>query len=1339
MRQVLAFMALLLAAAPSFAAHRRAEYGGYRVGGSDVLTDQTRIAALPCLVYDAGQQTSVTLTASEVNGQKIVGWWAYQTKSHAQYNNIVNVAGGDYSADWTYNTANYSPAYVVVDYDYIKYNLSYNANGGSGTLPSPQNNVSFTNQFAIAAVSPGQLSRAGYTWSGWTDSVTAAVWSGGETVTGESLGLNSTADGASVVLSANWAPNSYVVTLNPGFETATTNKVNATYSYQWPVLEVPQRESYRFLGWYTDAAGGTQIDTNSVFSTAADTTIYARWIKRVTATFKDGRTGGTISAQEIDAGQTPTAPQAPDHEVDGYYFTGWVPSVAAISVDTTYTAEYSPYTYTVVFHADNGTGKTETQAFTYNDSETALNTVAALDFALEGFTFQNWTNSTGVVFLDGQLVSNLTKSGEYHLYGVWSPIPHIIAFESRGADVTNAVMESVTFYGDETKALPANTFAKTGYTFDGWATNETYATELTAQYADEAEVSALSLWGGADVTNTFYAVWQTNKYTVAFNANCSEYTGEMGDVDFVYDEPQYLPPNAFINSMGHSFICWTNLLTGATYGDGAFVSNITAEAGANVTLYAKWSSVEPTDLSRAMHCDNVAWAADGDGTEWTCVSDADEGYESSGSSVTATIVYDYTDANKARSKFLKPVNWTTGSGKLSFWYKATSDEAASYWLDFSYDGSATTLGASTSWTKCEVDVADLSTVSIYLKMDTQSGNDCTVWIDQMKWTSDGTDEVSSYTVVFDGNAEDAEGTMAGLVIPSGEAALLPTNCYTRTGRSFAGWATNETEAAEQNVAYADGAIVQNLTEGSEITLYAVWTNNKYVVVFDANGGTGGTSATMEYGAALTAPEVEREGYSLDGWTPAVEDTVPASNVVYVAQWSINSYTIEFDSDGGSDVDSITLDFGAAVTAPADPTKPGYDFMGWQPAVPATMPASNMVCKAQWNQTPGGDEPGGGYEPGGGGTPGGDTPGDGGGDTPAAPVEYVTELFPSGTATLGEFTATAAATYNGWLRDADGAVVGTISAKTTAVKKQGAVSKVTIKITPASGKKRTVRTTVAPGGNPMDGFGIVYGALGLAGSFEGYSVEASKDCSKSKVASEKARLAEMPTGVWTTAFASADGYSTFSVTVKAKGKASVKGTLADGSSVSATAQGLLGEGSALFAVPVAVPKKNFGFVLWIDGDGNADVSGLTRKDWTVERAGALKNLPDGTHTLGFSVPQWRDYLLSVDNVAVTPDGEPLTVVSGGRWSSVKTVGSVAADKTGVVYVKVSADKTPANLAKLKLKLTAKTGVVKGSFCLYYLQGLKVKNDKVTVSGIVTDGEFVGSGSVKKLGSFAVRME
>ena len=130
--------------------------------------------------------------------------------------------------------------------------------------------------------------------------------------------------------------------------------------------------------------------------------------------------------------------------------------------------------------------------------------------------------------------------------------------------------------------------------------------------------------------------------------------------------------------------------------------------------------------------------------------------------------------------------------------------------------------------------------------------------------------------------------------------------------------------------------------------WAKWEINQYTITFDTNGGSEIDSITQDYGTKITAPaDPTRKGYTFKGWDKEIPETMPADNITVKAQWEINQYTITFDTNGGSEIAPITQDYGTEITAPDNPTRKGYTFKGWDKEIPETMPAENMTVKAQW--------------------------------------------------------------------------------------------------------------------------------------------------------------------------------------------------------------------------------------------------------------------------------------------------------------------------------------------------------------------------------------------------------
>ena len=177
--------------------------------------------------------------------------------------------------------------------------------------------------------------------------------------------------------------------------------------------------------------------------------------------------------------------------------------------------------------------------------------------------------------------------------------------------------------------------------------------------------------------------------------------------------------------------------------------------------------------------------------------------------------------------------------------------------------------------------------------------------------------------------------------PHNNILTLRGALFTRAGYTQVGWST--VDGGEKVYGFED-----IYTKNEALTLYPVWNTNKYTITFDTNGGSEIAPITQDYGTEITAPDnPTRKGYTFKGWDKEIPKTMPAENITVKAQWEINQYTITFDTNGGSEIAPITQDYGTEITAPDNPTRKGYTFKGWDKEIPKTMPAENITLKAQW--------------------------------------------------------------------------------------------------------------------------------------------------------------------------------------------------------------------------------------------------------------------------------------------------------------------------------------------------------------------------------------------------------
>lgn len=198
---------------------------------------------------------------------------------------------------------------------------------------------------------------------------------------------------------------------------------------------------------------------------------------------------------------------------------------------------------------------------------------------------------------------------------------------------------------------------------------------------------------------------------------------------------------------------------------------------------------------------------------------------------------------------------------------------------------------------------------------------------------------NAYPVSFDLNGLESEAPDSIHVTYDRTYGDLPEVTGTKTGYHFDGWYT-----APNGGGKVTADTVVKIT--APTTLFARWIPNTYTVKFDANGGNGIMEPQIHtYGQSLALPEgaFNKDGYTFAEWNTQADGSgtayadrdsvtnltaIDGAEIPLYAQWNINSYTVTFNSVGGTHVQAITQEYNTLVDKPDDPTKYGYSFACW---------------------------------------------------------------------------------------------------------------------------------------------------------------------------------------------------------------------------------------------------------------------------------------------------------------------------------------------------------------------------------------------------------------------------
>ena len=593
------------------------------------------------------------------------------------------------------------------------------------------------------------------------------------------------------------------------------NGVNTFY------LPMPIISGYTFDGWYTTANGSSETvkvatadgwianvsgytSENGSWIRASATTLYAHYTKKEYSISYDfaGGSKGTNAPSSYIFGNT-TAISNPTRK--GYLFTGWNISVsltgrslATIDINTgvqEYVASYPNAVYYELFYAHKDIsytaalsggqirwrGYTTAGAFGGNVSTSSQyapsdNMYVALWYHL-GKKDNNTTytyNYIGDNFsIDSLQVGNLTLTAK------WKPITYTISYNGNGNTSGSTANSSHTY--DQAKALTANGFKKTGYTFNGWNTK---ADGTGTSYGNAASVTNLTATNGAKIT--LYAQWRVNVLTIRYHLNGG--TSVLGNSYFSSGNPCKTENWGYTSSSQYGLTNYddTKRVTRTGYLANAYYNTQANGSGNNLD-----DDSLTTTIQIATAAGVLTNLENGDTTIdiymiWT--------------PITYTIKYD-GNGN------------TSGSTANS---SHTYDQAKA----LTANGFAKTGYTFAGWATSKTGAVVYTNKQSVKNLSSTQGDTVTLYA---KWTP------ITYTIKYDGNGNTG-GSTANSSHTYDQAKALTANSFSKTGYTFAGWATSKTGA----VVYTNKQSVKNLssTQGDTITLYAKWTANTYTVTYE---------------------------------------------------------------------------------------------------------------------------------------------------------------------------------------------------------------------------------------------------------------------------------------------------------------------------------------------------------------------------------------------------------------------------------------------------------------------------------------------------------------------------
>jgi uncharacterized repeat protein (TIGR02543 family) len=717
---------------------------------------------------------------------------------------------------------------------------------------------------------------------------------------------------------AKWASDTFTLYFNAQ-RGDTIGWTSQRVVYQRTIDSLPYvgRTGYTFGGWFAQDSGrGMRYYTTTVYDTAGNDTVYAKWTaNNYTLSFVST---GTPTPPSQTVTYDDTIRTLPQPVRIGYTFGGWFTkangkgirydsaSVYNIAANTVLRAKWTTNDYTVTFNPWYGTVATASKIVTYDSAVKALPTPVRTGYAFGGW----YTLDSG----RGKLHSSDTVyriAADTTFYAKWTARQFTLFFNAGNGTVSPS-SKRVT-YDSPIGELPVPD--STGYTFVAW-------NALRSGKGKLYEADTVSRFVKND---TIFAIWKPDTFTIYFNAQGGIPTPDS--IRVIYDSKVGVLPTTTARA-GYHFADWYTLPTSGS----RYTANTVYRKTADITLYARWTADTFKIFFNAQGGNAVG--------------------RTNQPVIYGTMVDSLPDAVRAGYVF---EGWFTLPGDGNAYRTDTvyttvgNTTVYAHWREDGYTLSFISQGTSTPPSQTVVYSRPIGALPTIMRSgytfggwfaqtngnDVQYTDTSTYWfaadtVLRAKWIA------NAYTLSFD--AQGGNSIASKTVTYDNAVGTLTTPV--RTGYTFGGWYTDSLGLGKL---YKADSLYK--TDGND-TLYAKWTAKKYRLYLvdirsSAIGDTIRDSMLVIYdskiGEDLLLPE--RTGYTFGGWftkvngrgTQRTSDTIyrtTANSTVY-ANWVADSFTVSFDPQGGTvSLPSQVVIYDRTIGTLPIPVRTGYTFVDW---------------------------------------------------------------------------------------------------------------------------------------------------------------------------------------------------------------------------------------------------------------------------------------------------------------------------------------------------------------------------------------------------------------------------